>query len=83
MTRECDGRMWNLTYRLGIVTLANDRREKSCTQSRSRRGSDLAPRLHGRGSECPVRLCGTVTLIENFAGQMAHGHAMVHAASVA
>jgi hypothetical protein len=41
----------------GIVALANDRCDKSCTQSRSRRSSDLAPRLQGGGSECPVRLC--------------------------
>ena len=41
----------------GIVTLMNDRRDKSCTQSRSCRGGDLAPCLHGRGSERPVRLC--------------------------
>jgi hypothetical protein len=41
----------------GIVTLMNDRRDKSCIQSRSCRGGDLAPCLHGRGSERPVRLC--------------------------
>ena len=41
----------------GIVTLTNDRRAKSCTQSRSCRSGDFAPCLHGRGSECPVRLC--------------------------
>ena len=38
----------------GIVTLMNDRRDKSCIQSRSCRGGDLAPCLHGRGSERPV-----------------------------
>lgn len=43
--------------RQGIVTLMNDRRDKSCIQSRSCRGGDLAPCLHGRGSERPVRLC--------------------------
>ena len=43
--------------RMGIVTLMNDRRDKSCIQSRSCRGGDLAPCLHGRGSERPVRLC--------------------------
>ena len=42
---------------VGIVTLMNDRRDKSCIQSRSCRGGDLAPCLHGRGSERPVRLC--------------------------
>ena len=42
---------------LGIVTLMNDRRDKSCTQSRSCRSGDLAPCLHGRGSERRVRLC--------------------------
>ena len=42
---------------IGIVTLMNDRRDKSCIQSRSCRGGDLAPCLHGRGSERPVRLC--------------------------
>ena len=31
----------------GIVTLMNDRRDKSCIQSRSCRGGDLAPCLHG------------------------------------
>ena len=43
--------------RQDIVTLMNDRRDKSCIQSRSCRGGDLAPCLHGRGSERPVRLC--------------------------
>ena len=41
----------------GIVTLTNDRRDKSCAQSQSRRSDDLAPRLHGRGSERAVRSC--------------------------
>jgi hypothetical protein len=40
----------------GIVTLTDDRRDKTSTQSRSRGSGDLAPCLHGRGSECPVRL---------------------------
>ena len=31
----------------GIVTLMNDRRDKSCIQSQSCRGGDLAPCLHG------------------------------------
>jgi hypothetical protein len=41
----------------GIVTLTNASRAKSRTQSRSCRSGDFAPCLHGRGSECPVRLC--------------------------
>ena len=32
------------------------RRDKSCTQSRSRGGGGLPPRLHGRGSERSVGL---------------------------
>jgi hypothetical protein len=38
----------------GIVTSANDRRDKPCNQSRSRRSSDLGAPLHAGGSECPV-----------------------------
>ena len=34
----------------------NDRRDKSCTQSRSCGGGGLPPRLHGRGSERSVGL---------------------------
>jgi hypothetical protein len=46
---------WNGTTP-GFVTLADDRCDKSSIQSRSRRSSHLASRLHGRGSDCPVRL---------------------------
>ena len=40
----------------GIVTLTNNRRDESSTQSRSCRSGDIAPRLHGSGPERPVRL---------------------------
>jgi hypothetical protein len=40
----------------GIVTLTNNRCYRSSTQSRSCRSGDIAPRLHGAGSERPVRL---------------------------
>ena len=54
---EADARRFLDTMREGIVTLTNDRRDKSRTQSRLYRSRNLAPCLHGRGSECPVRLC--------------------------
>ena len=57
LAENCSPKLYGGTERIvGIVTLADDRRDKSSIQSRSRRSSHLAPRLHGRGSECPVRL---------------------------
>jgi uncharacterized membrane protein len=44
------------TLRNGIVTLMDNRCYRSSTQSWSCRGGDIAPRLHGAGSERPVRL---------------------------
>ena len=42
----------------GIVTLGNGDTAKPSTPLGSSRGGDLAPRLHGRGSEDSVRAGG-------------------------
>jgi hypothetical protein len=47
---------WSANAMKGIVTLTNNRCYRSSTQSRSCRSGDIAPRLHGAGSERPVRL---------------------------
>jgi hypothetical protein len=42
----------------GTVTLPNRARNKSAGMLGSRRGDDVAPRLHRRGPEGSVRFCG-------------------------
>jgi hypothetical protein len=41
---------------VGIVTLTNNKCYRSSAQSRSCRSGHIAPRLHGAGSERPVRV---------------------------